>query len=99
MDLLGPLPTPSAGNKWITVATDYVTWYAETEALKRGTVFEATQFFITKVVLLHGARDVIITDRGNALNAGVVEEIVQLSVTPTGSRLAITRWQTNRLNA
>lgn len=35
MDLLGPFPTSTAGNRWIAVATDYLTKYAETNALPK----------------------------------------------------------------
>lgn len=38
MDFLGPFPTSHAGNKWIIVATDYLTRYAETKALQRCTL-------------------------------------------------------------
>lgn len=37
MDYLGPFPTSTTGNRWIIVATDYLTRYAETGALRRGT--------------------------------------------------------------
>ena len=33
MDILGPFPLSTDGNKWVIVATDYLTRYAETEAI------------------------------------------------------------------
>lgn len=78
MYLSGSFPTSPAGNKWIIIATDYLTRYAETEGLKRGT---AAQFFITKIFLRHGAPAIIITDRGKAFTAALVEEIMHLSGT------------------
>ncbi|KAM7306521.1 Transposon Tf2-6 polyprotein [Ixodes scapularis] len=44
MDLLGPFPTSTQGNRWIIVATDYLTRYAETKALPSGTAVEVAKF-------------------------------------------------------
>uniref|UniRef100_A0A6G5A977 Putative tick transposon n=1 Tax=Rhipicephalus microplus TaxID=6941 RepID=A0A6G5A977_RHIMP len=49
MDLLGPFPLSSCGNKWIIVATDYLTRYAETKALPRGTASEVASFLCIKL--------------------------------------------------
>lgn len=53
MDLLGPFPTSSSGKRWIIVATDYLTRYAETASLVRGTAVEVAEFFVTNIVLRH----------------------------------------------
>lgn len=81
MDFLGPFPLSSAGNKWIIVATDYLTRYAETMAVPRATSSEVAQFFMTQIVLRHGAPSYVITDRGKAFTARLLEEVFQLSQT------------------
>lgn len=81
MDLLGPFPLSSLGNRWIVVATDYLTRYCETKALPRGTAAEVARFFIENIVLRHGAPTVVITDRGKAFTAQLIEEVLQLSCT------------------
>lgn len=81
MDLLGPFPTSSQGNKWIIVATDYLTRYAETKAVSRGTAEEVAQFFVENIVLRHGAPACVITDRGTAFTAKLVSAIMTLSGT------------------
>lgn len=79
MDLLGPFPTSSSGNKWIVVATDYLTRYAETTALPRATAPEIAKFFLYNIVLRHGAPAVIITDRGAAFTAEFMQDVLRLT--------------------
>uniref|UniRef100_A0A6G5A979 Putative tick transposon n=1 Tax=Rhipicephalus microplus TaxID=6941 RepID=A0A6G5A979_RHIMP len=81
MDLLGPFPTSHTGNKWVIVATDYLTRYAETKALSSGTAVEAARFFIENIVLRHGAPRIIITDRGTAFTAMLLKSVLELSGT------------------
>lgn len=81
MDLLGPFPLSSSGNKWIIVATDYLTRYCETKAISRGTATEVAKFFVENIVLRHGAPTVVITDRGTAFTAQLLDEVLKLSCT------------------
>ncbi|KAM7282081.1 DDE-type integrase/transposase/recombinase [Ixodes scapularis] len=69
------------GNRWIIVATDYLTRYAETKALPSGTAVEVAKFFIESIVLRHGAPEVLITDRGSSFMAQLTQEILRLSHT------------------
>lgn len=55
MDLLGPFPTSTSGNRMIIVATDYLTRYAEAKALPNGTAEEVAKFFVNCILLRHGA--------------------------------------------
>lgn len=96
MDILGPFHTSTAGNKWIIVATDYLTRYAETCALSRATAGEAAKFFICQIVLRHGAPDVIITDRGTAFCSELMQVILRYSRT-THRRTTAYHPQTNGL--
>uniref|UniRef100_A0A224Z186 Tick transposon n=1 Tax=Rhipicephalus zambeziensis TaxID=60191 RepID=A0A224Z186_9ACAR len=81
MDLLGPFPTLNSGNKWIVVATDYLTRYAETRALPKGSAAEVAKFFVENIVLRHGAPEVLITDRGTAFTADLTQAILRYSQT------------------
>lgn len=101
MDLLGPFPTSSAGNRWIVVATDYLTRYCETKALPKGTSAEIARFFVHNIVLRHGAPAVVITDRGTAFTAALTEEVMKLCKTDhrrTTSYHPQTNGLTERLN-
>lgn len=81
MDLLGSFPTSSSGNRWIVVATDYATRYCETKALTRATAAEVAHFFVDNIVLRHGAPAIVITDRGAAFTAEMLQEVLRLSGT------------------
>ncbi|KAM7297212.1 DDE-type integrase/transposase/recombinase, partial [Ixodes scapularis] len=81
MDVPGPFPPSTMGNRWIIVATDYLPRYAETKALPSGTAVEVAKFFIESIVLRHGAPEVLITDRGSSFMAQLTQEILRLSHT------------------
>lgn len=101
MDLLGPFPLSSTGNKWIIVATDYLTRYAETKALPRGTASEVAKFFVHHIILRHGAPSCVITDRGTSFTAQMMEDIFKLSCTSHRKTTAYhpqTNGLTERLN-
>ncbi|KAM7299240.1 DDE-type integrase/transposase/recombinase [Ixodes scapularis] len=81
MDLLGPFPTSTQGNRWIIVATDYLTRYAETKTLPSGTAVEVSKFFVESILLRHGAPEVLITDRGSSFMAQLTQKVLRLSHT------------------
>lgn len=94
MDFLGPFPTSHAGNKWILVATDYLTRYAETKALQRCTALDVAHFFIENIVLR-------IQRRGTAFNADLVRAVMNLTGTSHRKSTAYhpqTNGLTERLN-
>lgn len=96
MDLLGPFPKSTKGNRWIVVATDYLTRYAETASVVRATSAEVAEFFMNSVVLRHGAPQVVITDRGTAFTANLMQAIMKLTRT-THRRTTAYHPQTNGL--
>lgn len=53
MDILGPSPDSSAGNRW--VAAGYVSRYAVTSPLLTGTAVDVAEFVLHEVILKHGA--------------------------------------------
>lgn len=81
MDLLGPFPVSSSGNRWIIVATDYMTRYTETSSLPKGTANEVAQFFVKQVVLRHGAPKILITDKGTAFTSRLIQSVMRLTHT------------------
>ncbi|WP_316399454.1 DDE-type integrase/transposase/recombinase [Bradyrhizobium sp. 33ap4] len=65
----------------LAVCTDYSTRYAETKAVPHATAKEVAKFFIEQIVLRHGAPEAVITDRGAAFTANLMQEILRLSHT------------------
>lgn len=62
------------GHRWIVAATDYLTHHAETKALQWRTASETAQFLIE-----NGAPTLIITDRGTAFTAELLDTVLRLS--------------------
>lgn len=81
MDIIGLFPLSADSNKWVIVSTDYLTRYAETQAIPRATASEVAQFFTRHIVLWHGAPSTVITDRGTAFTAQMMDEVFDLSNT------------------
>ncbi|XP_053385075.1 uncharacterized protein LOC128550298 [Mercenaria mercenaria] len=63
MDLIGPLETTSAGNKFIMVITDYFTKWVEAEPIPDKSAEQVLRVF-TKFITTHGCPSVLITDQG-----------------------------------
>ncbi len=62
MDILGPFPVFKLSNRYIVVAVDYVTKWAEAVALltdgtKQVADFLIQDFFIQEILLRHGASE------------------------------------------
>lgn len=81
MDLLGPFPFSTSGNKWIAVATDYATRFAITRALPTSCATDVADFLLHDVILHHGAPRQLLTDRGRYFLSKVVADLLRLSST------------------
>lgn len=77
VDLLGPLPQSTTGNRWILVAIDHTTRFVETAALPDATAECVARFLLHHIILRHGAPQVLITDRGHSFLAQTVEALLQ----------------------
>lgn len=77
LDLLGPFPESSTGNKWIAVATDYATRYVITRAIPTSCATDVADFLLHDVILHHGAPRQLLTDRGRCFLSRVVDEILR----------------------
>ncbi|KAK8777721.1 hypothetical protein V5799_020936 [Amblyomma americanum] len=75
IDLYGPLPFTTAGNRWIIVAVDHLTRYAETAALPAATARDVA-FFLHHFVLRHGAPRELLSDRGRVFLSEVLHELL-----------------------
>lgn len=76
IDLYGPLPLTPNGNRWIIVAVDHLTRYAETAALPNATAQEVATFVLRRFVLRHGGPRELLSDRGRAFLSEVTEELL-----------------------
>ena len=78
MDVLGPFPITTNGNKYIIVMVDYLTKWVETKALSDGTAKEVASFVVENVVLRHETPKSIITDRGKCFIANLIQYLLTL---------------------
>lgn len=101
LDLLGPFPISSSGNKWIAVATDYATRYAITRALPTSCATDVADFLLRDIILLHGAPRQLLTDRGRNFLSKVIDDLLRSCSTKhklTTSYHPQTNGLTERLN-
>ena len=78
IDVLGPFPGTEKNNKYIIVAIDYLTKWAETGSLQMATAADIAQFFVNRIVLRHGAPQAIISDRGKGFIAELMQETLEI---------------------
>ncbi|UYV74161.1 K02A2.6-like [Cordylochernes scorpioides] len=101
IDLLGRFPVSNNGNKWIVVATDYLSRYAMTRAIPNGSAEEVAKFIIENISLKHGAPRELISDRGRTFISRTLKEINDLCGTLhrfTSAYHPQTKGLTERLN-
>src|SRR5690606_11219805 len=65
VDFLCPFPFSQSGNLFILASVDYLTRYAETRAVSDATGSTAADFYVSQIVLRHGAPSRLVTDRGS----------------------------------
>lgn len=78
IDIFGPLPLSTSGNRWILVAIDHATRYVETAPLRNATAEAIAPFILHNIVLRHGAPRALISDRGKSFMAHTVEALLRV---------------------
>ncbi|KAL5516472.1 hypothetical protein EMCRGX_G001810 [Ephydatia muelleri] len=64
IDLIGPLPTTTNGNKYVIVVTDYFSKWPEARASPTKETINVAEF-LNDLILHHGCPDVAISDQGD----------------------------------
>jgi hypothetical protein len=67
LDLIGPFPLSSLGNRRVIIIVDYFTKWVIAKAVSTATTVEVVDFFVRRIVLQHGAPLAVISDRGKCL--------------------------------
>ncbi len=76
INLMGPLPMTRKGHRFIVVATDYRTKFAEVRALKSLVKQEVAQFLYEQVFTRFGTPLEIVSNNGPKFLSGVVENLL-----------------------
>lgn len=77
IDLYGPLPYTPSGNRWVVVAIDHLTRYAETSALISATAKDVAGFILRNIVLRHGAPRELLSDRGRVFLSDAITALLK----------------------
>jgi RNase H-like domain found in reverse transcriptase/Reverse transcriptase (RNA-dependent DNA polymerase)/Integrase zinc binding domain/Integrase core domain/gag-polyprotein putative aspartyl protease len=77
VDVLGPFPRSSKGNRYVVLAVDYLTKWTMTRAIPRATADEVIKFFLEEILYRHGSPSRIITDNGKCFVAKIVEQLLR----------------------
>jgi hypothetical protein len=64
MDIVRPLPKTKNSNKYIVVATEYLTKWPEARAIPNAKASSVVSFFCEDIICRHGCPKEILTDRG-----------------------------------
>jgi hypothetical protein len=77
IDIVGPLPITTKGNKYIVVATDYFTKWPEAKAISHDTGQHVADFIYQTIICRHGCPKYILTDRGTHFKNKLVDTLLQ----------------------
>lgn len=75
IDILGPLPQTTTGNRYVLVFIDHFSKYVEAAALVETTAVTIARQFISRVFCRHGAPECITTDRGRNFLSEVLKSV------------------------
>ncbi|KAI9557135.1 integrase core domain protein [Daphnia sinensis] len=97
----GAFPKDDSRNRYIVVAVDYVTKWAEVGALGTAGAKEVAKFFVSEIVLRHGAPRNLTTDQGMCFMAEMMKRVTDALETnhrPTTAYHPQANGQVERLN-
>ena len=64
IDLVGPLPITTRGNRYIAVAVEYLTKYPEARAIKTADAKSVADFIYEDIICRHGYPIELLSDQG-----------------------------------
>ena len=76
IDFVGPLPLTNNGNKYIIVATDYLTKWPEASAKPAADAKTVVEFIYENIICRHGCPKYILSDRGSHFRNKVVDGLM-----------------------
>ena len=76
IDFVGPLPLTNNGNKYIIVATDYLTKWPEASAKSAADANTVVEFIYENIICRHGCPKYILSDRGSHFRNKVVDGLM-----------------------
>ena len=77
LDILGPFPRSSLGNRYAIMAIDYFSKFVIARAVPVATSEMVIEFLVEGVVLHHGTPRIVTTDRGKPLTSNLSQKLFQ----------------------
>ncbi|KAI1303655.1 Transposon Ty3-G Gag-Pol polyprotein [Halotydeus destructor] len=78
IDILGPFPRSSLGNRHIIVATEYATRYGFAKAIPDANALAVAQFVVDEIISKFGTPKTILTDRGVQFTSELFNTVTRL---------------------
>ncbi|MES9902836.1 MAG: reverse transcriptase domain-containing protein [Sedimenticola sp.] len=78
MDIVGPIPTTSDGNRFILVVSDYFTKWPEAFALKDHKALTVAQILVDEIICRYGIPSRLHCDQGRDFESRVIQEVCRL---------------------
>src|SRR5260364_173548 len=76
IDIVGPLPILPRSNRYIVVATDYMTKWPEARAISRANAQEVAKFIYEDIICRHGCPSILLSDQGSHFNNRIIDELL-----------------------
>jgi IS30 family transposase len=76
IDIVGPLPLTENGNKYIVVATDYMTKWPEAKAIPQATAQQVANFIYEDIICRHGCPQLLLSDRGSHFRNQIIDKLM-----------------------
>jgi Integrase zinc binding domain/Integrase core domain len=73
IDVMGPMPTTSTGNRYIVLAIDHFTKWIEARALETADAQNIAVFIHDEILSRHGTPSIITTDRGSEFDNELIK--------------------------
>jgi hypothetical protein len=77
IDIKGPLPITSSGNRYIIVAMDYFTKWPEARAIPNIKAETVAKFIYEEIICRHGVSQEILSDRGTSFMNKLIDELCE----------------------
>ncbi|GET52158.1 DDE-type integrase/transposase/recombinase [Rhizophagus irregularis DAOM 181602=DAOM 197198] len=77
IDIKGPLPITSSGNRYIIVTMNYFTKWPEARAISNIKAETVAKFIYEKIICRHGVPQEILSDRGTSFMNKLIDELCE----------------------
>ena len=78
VDVLGPFPPSSRGNRYVVIFSDYLTRWCEAFPFPSVGATVIARLLVDEIIARHGAPRVLLSDRGTNVLSKIVAEVCKI---------------------